>query len=84
VPPPPGFPEAGPFNGRDQIRHFYAGLREGWKPDARVILREPVVEREAVADLQWRWLSLATDVGRSVGAQLDDGAGQALPVIGTL
>jgi ketosteroid isomerase-like protein len=55
VRPAPGFPEAGPFKGRDQIRRFYAGLREGWKPGARVILRElRETGDEVLVSFQWR------------------------------
>lgn len=35
-----GFPEGGPFRGRDQIRSFHSGLREGWKPGAAALVRE--------------------------------------------
>jgi ketosteroid isomerase-like protein len=55
VRPAPGFPEAGPFKGRDQIRHFYAGLREGWKPGASVALLDLGEAGDKVlVSFQWR------------------------------
>jgi ketosteroid isomerase-like protein len=55
VRPAPGFPEAGPFRGRDQISRFYAGLIEGWKPGARVILGELRETGDKVlVRFQWR------------------------------
>jgi ketosteroid isomerase-like protein len=52
----PGFLEGGLFKGRDQIRRFVDGLREGWKPGSDVVeIREiEEVGDKVLASIEWR------------------------------
>jgi ketosteroid isomerase-like protein len=63
--PAPGFPEAGPFQGRDQIRGFFDGLREGWKGTSVVVRELEEVGDKVLASLQWRATGDASGVETS-------------------
>jgi ketosteroid isomerase-like protein len=51
----PGFPEGGPFRGRDEIRRFFEGLREGWQPGTAVTIEKvEEVDDKVVVSFNWR------------------------------
>jgi len=53
--PAPGFPEGGPFRGREEVRRFYEGLGEGWKPGAMVVPQELLgVGDKVLVAFEWR------------------------------
>jgi ketosteroid isomerase-like protein len=64
--PDPSFPEGGPFKGRDEIRGFYSGLREGWDSGTTVILREVKAAGEKVLfAFEWRAVGEASGIETS-------------------
>ena len=53
--PAPSFPEGGPYRGRDKIRSFYAGLRDGLKTGTTVTPREIEAAADKVfVSFEWR------------------------------
>jgi ketosteroid isomerase-like protein len=65
--PAPGFPEGGPFRGRDQIRSFFDGLREGWEPGSfSGVVRELAgVGDKVLVTLEWRAIGAASGIETS-------------------
>jgi ketosteroid isomerase-like protein len=65
--PAPGFPESGPFKGRDQIRRFFDGLQDGWKPDSfAVTLRQlEGFGDKVLVSLEWRGIGAASGIESS-------------------
>jgi len=54
--PAPGFPEGGPFRGREQIQRFFDGLLEGWQPDTTVVVPREFGEAgdKVLVSYEWR------------------------------
>jgi ketosteroid isomerase-like protein len=64
--PAPGFPEGGPFKGRDEIRRFFDGLREGWRPGTAAVLREfEEAGDNLLVSFEWRAVGEASGVETS-------------------
>jgi ketosteroid isomerase-like protein len=65
--PAVGFPESGPFRGRDQIRRFFDGLQDGWKRDSfAVTLRQLEGYGDKVlVSLEWRGTGVASGIESS-------------------
>jgi ketosteroid isomerase-like protein len=64
--PAVGFPEGGPFKGHDEIRRFFEGLREGWKPGTAVFPREfEEAGDKVLVSAEWRAIGEASGVETS-------------------
>jgi ketosteroid isomerase-like protein len=62
---PEGWPEPGPFEGREAVIGQFARLREDWVKHRMTIQREVASDEWAVTELRW------TAEGIASGAQLD-------------
>ena len=63
--PAPGFPEAGPFQGRHQYRVFFDGLRGGWKETSVVVRELEDAGDKVLASVQWRAIGETSGVETS-------------------
>jgi hypothetical protein len=62
----PGFPDRGPFKGRDELQRFFDGLLGGWKPGTAVVARgfEEAGDKVLVW-FEWRAVGEASEVPTS-------------------
>ena len=62
----PGFPERGPFKGRDELQRFFDGLLGGWTPGTAVVARgfEEAGDKVLVW-FEWRAVGEASEVPTS-------------------
>ena len=58
------FPEATPFRGRDQFRHFLADIDQSWESGGKAELREvfPVGDDRVVLQLDWGGTGRASSI----------------------
>jgi uncharacterized protein len=63
--PASGFPEGGPFQGRDQIRGFFDGLREGWEGTSVVVGELEEAGDKVLVSVQWRAVGAASGLEAS-------------------
>jgi ketosteroid isomerase-like protein len=59
-----GVMEGGPFTGRDQIRGFLDGVREGWKPGSDMLVVREIEEAgdRVLASFEWRAIGDASGI----------------------
>ena len=59
-----GVMEGGPFTGPDQIRRFFDGVREGWKPGSDVLVVREIEEAgdRVLASFEWRAIGNASGI----------------------